>query len=146
MKSLHGRFQVEETLSSMAGCMGPDRTWSGQQWLCPPPPVMGGLPLAPLCLLPRAPSLLSTHSHLLPVVICFALFLLCLFKECRWRGCHGMKQHPEVTELCVIQRAQVQEGRYHSLPWTSHEVVAVKGPSPDKVTIKWGGRKGLEQF
>ena len=51
-------------------------------------------------------------------------------------------QHPEVTELCVIQRAQVQEGRYHSLPWTSHEVVAVKGPSPDKVTIKWGWEEG----
>lgn len=41
-------------------------------------------------------------------------------------------QDPEVTQLCVIQRARIREGRHHPLPWTGREsrVVAVKGPKP----------------
>lgn len=38
-------------------------------------------------------------------------------------------QDPEVTQLCVIQRARVREG---ILPWTGREtgVVAIKGLKP----------------
>lgn len=114
--------------SSVAECVGPDRD---TEW-GPLPCLMDCVPslsLPHLALLLRSVPcpVLSTHFYLLPPATCFALVLLCFFKE---HGCEGggygvSSQHPEVTQLCVIQRA-----RPHPLPWTGHErrVVAVQGP------------------
>ena len=55
-------------------------------------------------------------------------------------------QHPEVTQLCVIQKAGPQEGRHFLLPWTGPKIRVVKGLQPDKTSTAGGRRKILEQL
>ena len=124
-------------------------TWSGECVVVPTPSCDGkALLLAPtlLCCL-RAPSLLSTHSHLLPVVICFALFLLCLFKECSCRrGCHGMASTLR-SPSCVWSKEPRSKKADSTLClglamkwWQSRGLHQTRSP------LSGSGRKGLEQF
>ena len=119
----------------------------GSVWLCPPPPVMGRPSLwPPLCCL-RAPSVLSTRSHLLPAVICFALFLLCLFKGCSCRrGCHGMASTLRSPSCVWFKEPRSKKADSTLCLGLAMKWWQSRGLHQTRSPLSGGGRKGLEQF